>query len=422
LQRANADRTLTGDDHASSGRPKLHTQDMTYDVVIIGGGIMGAATAWFLSDNPDFDGRVLVIERDPTYEFASTTHTNSCMRQQFSETLNIKVSQFAAEFVKNLRAHMGGDLRVPELSIQSFGYLYLANNHSFADNLRENIKIQHAAGVATTLLTAAEIAATYPFYAVDDIVLGSINRVDEGYFDGATVFDWWRRQSRERGVTYLEGEVVGMTRNVQGTRVESLTLSNGEVIHCGQVVNASGPRAAATARMAGIDLPVEPRKRFTWIFTAEKPLDQDLPLTIDPSGVHLRENGGGTYMAGGHADHDPAVTYDDFAMDHDIWMDKIWPAIARRIPQFEAIKVQSEWAGHYAYNTLDHNAVLGPHPEIGNFFFLNGFSGHGLQQSPAMGRGTAEMLTFGEYRSLDLRPFHFDRILANQPLIERAVI
>jgi len=397
-------------------------QRTSYDVVIVGGAIMGASTAWFLSDNADFDGTVLVIERDTSYANCSTAHTNSCMRQQFSAELNVRVSQFAAEFVKNIRQYMGGDDRVPDLSIRNFGYMYLADTDDFAHVLRDNVAVQRATGAATQLMTPDQIKAAYPFYNVDDIVLGSINTVDEGYWDGGAVFDWWRRQSRERGVEYVQNEVVAMTRNAAGTRVDSVTLASGEVIACGQVVNASGPRAARTARMAGIAVPVEPRKRFTWIFSAETPLDRDLPLTIDPSGVHVRENGGGTYQAGGHSDFDPAVEYDDFAMDHSLWESHIWPIIATRIPQFEAIKVTHEWAGHYAMNTFDHNAIMGPHPEVENFVFLNGFSGHGLQQSPAMGRGTAEWLTYGAYRALDLTPFNYERIAQGRPIIEKAII
>ncbi len=393
-----------------------------YDVVIVGGAIMGSSAAWFLSKDKVFDGRILVVERDPTYQNSSTMHTNSCMRQQFSTQLNVKISQFAAEFVKNLREYMGGDTRVPDLGIRSFGYMYLADNDGFADVLRENQKIQHAAGAATQLMTRDEIAQAYPFYNLDDIVLGSINLVDEGYWDGTAVFDCQRRAAKEAGVEYIQNEVVAITKNAAGTQVESVTLSSGEVVSCGQVLNASGPRANRTAQMAGIEIPVEPRKRFTWIFTAEKPLDRDLPLTIDPSGVHVRENGGGTYQAGGHADIDPAVDFDDFAMDHSIWENHIWPTLATRIPQFEAIKVQSEWAGHYSYNTFDHNAILGPHDEVSNFFFLNGFSGHGLQQSPAMGRGTAEIMLHGNYKTLDLSEFHFNRIGQNRPVSEKAVI
>ena len=394
----------------------------TYDVVIIGGAIMGSSTAWFLTQNPDFDGRVLVVERDPSYQFCSTAHTNSCMRQQFSNALNVRISQFAADFVKNIRSYMGGDERVPNLSIRSFGYLYLADTESFAGTLRENLTVQHAAGAATELLTPAQITERYPFYAVDDIVLGSINTVDEGYWDGAAVFDWWRRQARERGVEYIANEVVALTRSADGARIDSVTLASGQVVGCGQVVNASGPRAARTAAMAGIDLPVEPRKRFSWVFRAEKPLDRDLPLTIDPSGVHVRENGGGTYQCGAHADYDPAVEYDDFTMDHTLWESHVWPILAARIPQFEAIKVTSEWAGHYAMNVFDHNAILGPHPQVRNLVFLNGFSGHGLQQAPATGRGVSELITYGGYRTLDLSELGFARILANRPFLEKAVI
>ena len=392
----------------------------SYDVIIIGGAIMGSSTAWWLTQNPDFDGSILVVERDPSIETASTAHTNSCIRQQFSTELNVRISQFAADFINNVRTYMGGDDRVPNLSIQSFGYLYLADTESFAETLRTNLAVQHACGAATELLDASAIAERYPFYNVDDIILGSINRVNEGYWDGATVFSWWRRQAVEHGVEYISNEVVAISTT--GSKVANVTLASGEVVACGQLVNATGPRAAKTAGMIGIDIPVEPRKRFSWVFKAENPIDQDLPLTIDPSGVHVRENGGGTYQCGGHSDIDPAVDFDDFHMDHNIWQDHIWPTIATRIPQFEAVKVISEWAGHYSMNTFDHNAITGPHPEVSNFIFLNGFSGHGLQQSPAMGRGTSEWLTYSEYRTLDLSPFHFDRVLAAKPYLEKAVI
>ena len=394
-------------------------QQGSYDVVIVGGAIMGSATAWFLAQNPDFDGSVLVVERDPGYGNSSTAHTNSCMRQQFSTELNIHISQFAADFVTNLRGYMDDD-RVPELTIQNYGYMYLADNAGFADILRTNQAIQRAAGTQTELLAPEEIAARYPFYNTSDLVLGSINRKDEGYWDGGTVFDWLRRSARDRGVEYVDGEVVAMDR--AGGRVTSVTLASGAVVSCGTLVNASGPRAARTAAMAGIEIPVEPRKRFTWIFSAEVPLDRDLPLTIDPSGVHVRQDGPQTYLAGCPADPDPAVDYDDFAMDHNRWQDHVWPIIANRIPQFEAIRVVTEWAGHYAFNTFDQNAILGPHHEIGNFIFQNGFSGHGLQQSPAMGRGVSEIITYGEYRSLDLSPFSWSRVVEDRPIVETAVI
>ena len=393
----------------------------SYDVIIVGGAMYGSAVAWFLTDNKDFDGKVLVVERDPTYEFTSTAHTNSCMRQQFSEPINIKISQFAADFVKNFRRYMGGDERVPKLALQSYGYMYLAGTEARAAELCAAQKVQVENGAGTKHMTAAEIKAAYPFYNVDDIVAGNINLIDEGYFDGGTLFDWWKRSARERGVEYIHNSVVGMTKNAAGTRVESVTLASGEDISCGTVVNASGPRAVLTSRMAGIEIPVEPRKRYTFIYDAADKLERDLPLTIDPSGVHMRSEGT-YYLAGCPPDVDPAVDYDDFAQDHTIWDEKVWPVLAHRVPAFERIKLINSWAGHYAYNTLDQNAIIGPHTTVENFMFVNGFSGHGFQQSPAMGRGLAEFIATGAYRTLDLTPFSYSRIERGEKFIEKAVI
>ena len=392
----------------------------SYDVVIVGGAIMGSSAAWFLSDNRDFQGSVLVVERDPTYATASTSHTNSCIRQQFSSPVNIRISQFGAAFIKSFRQRLGGDPDVPDIRLQSFGYMYLADDETLAGVLRENQKIQASFGAGTRIMTSEEIAAAWPFYHLDDIILGSHNGVDEGYFDGATMFDWWRRKARQNGVEYVTNEVTSIERD--GARIAGVTLGSGEAIAAGTVVNASGPRAAVTAGMAGFDLPVEPRRRYSFVFAAEKPLDQDLPLTIDPSGVHMRSDGA-NYLCGCPPDDgDPAAAFDDFEMDHDIFERRIWPVLAHRVPAFEAIKLLNGWVGHYAYNTLDHNAVIGPHPDVPNFIFMNGFSGHGLQQSPAMGRGVAELITYGAFRELDLTPLGYERVLANQPMLERAVI
>ena len=390
-----------------------------YDVVIIGGAMIGSSLAWFLSDNKDFVGRILVIERDPNYEFASTSHTNSCIRQQFSNEINIKISQFGAEFVKNFRSYMHDDPDVPDVLLQNYGYMYLADNEDFADILVENQKLQSSLGAGTRIMTPDEIAAEYPFYNLDGIIMGSHNTKDEGYFDGNTLFDWWKRKARQNGVEYLHGEVVDI--NTSSTQAQSVTLANGDVITAGKLVNASGPRAAKTAAMAGITLPIEPRRRYTFIFDAEDKLDRDLPLTIDPSGVHVRTDGQ-YYLCGCPPEIDPAVEFDDFYLDYDIWESKLWPAIANRIPAFERIKVTNAWVGHYAYNTLDQNAIIGAHDQLENFYFLNGFSGHGFQQSPAMGRGMSELITYGEYRSLDLSPLGYERIRDNQPFLEKAVI
>ena len=390
----------------------------TYDVVIAGGAIMGSSVAFFLSRNPDFDGTILVVERDPTYEYSSTSRTNSCMRQQFSREVNIRISQFGAEFVRDFRAWVD-DPEAPEVAVNHFGYMYLAADEAAAAVLEANQRVQASLGAGTVIMTPDQIAAAYPFYNVDGIVCGSHNPVDEGWFDSGTVFEWWQRQARRNGVQYMTDEVVGIDRD--GDRVTGAELASGDRVGCGALVNATGPRAARTAAMAGLELPVEPRKRFTWIFEAAEPLEQDLPLTIDPSGVHVRSDGA-AYLAGCPPDFDPPVGYDDFDMDHDIFEEKVWPVLADRIPAFERIKVTSRWAGHYAYNYFDHNAVVGPHTEVGNFLFINGFSGHGMQQSPAMGRAVAELLCYGDYRTLDLSELGYERIARGTPFVETAII
>jgi glycine/D-amino acid oxidase-like deaminating enzyme len=393
----------------------------SYDVVIIGGAMLGSAVAWFLTDNPDFDGSVLVVERDPTYAQAATSLTNSCIRQQFSAAINVQISQFGADYVKNFPRYMGNDPRVPQPRLHSFGYLYLADNPTFAASLKAAQQVQAACGAGTRHMTRDEIAAAYPFYQLDDIIAGNHNLVDEGYFDGNTLFDWWKRSARERGVEYVTNEVTAITRDANGTRVQSVTLATGDTIACGHVVNAAGTRGAQVAAMAGITIPVEPRKRYTFIFEAAQRLDRDLPLTIDPSGVHVRTDGQ-YYMAGCPPEDDQPVHPDDFTEDHSIWENHVWPIIATRIPQFEAIKLRNSWAGHYDYNTLDQNAIAGPHLQLGNFIFVNGFSGHGFQQSPAMGRGIAEWITYGAYRTLDLTPFSYARIEKGEAFTEKAVI
>ena len=392
-----------------------------YDVVIVGGGMLGCAVAWFLSDLDDFTGKVLVVERDPSYAQAATTHTNSCMRQQFSTAINIAVSQFAADYVKNFRDYMGGDARVPDVTLDSFGYMYLADNAQAARNLRALQRLQADCGAGTRHMERDEIAAAYPFYNLDDILAANHNRRDEGYFDGHALFHWWQRKAREAGVEFVADEVVSVALDARGRRVEDVALQSGGRVGCGALVNAAGTRATALAAMAGIALPVEPRKRYTYVFSAEQPLDQTLPLTIDPSGVHVRSDGA-RYMAGCPPEKDEAVNPEDFEADHDLWERRVWPALAHRIPAFEAIRLHRSWVGHYDYNTLDRNAVIGPHERVENLHFANGFSGHGLQQSPAMGRGLAELLTYGAFRSLDLSPFGYARIAQGRGLVETAVI
>ena len=380
--------------------------------------MIGSSVAWWLSRDPEFKGRILVVERDPSYAQAASSLSHSCIRQQFGSEVNVLISRFGAEFIHGFRDWMQ-DPEAPAIKLQSFGYLYLADTEAFAEVLRDNAVMQRSLGAHTRILSPEEIQAEWPWYDVEGLVCGSHNPVDEGYFDGATIFDWFRRKARRMGAEYVQDEVTGL--DMAGGRVAGVRLASGATVGAGTVVNAAGTRASRLARMAGLDLPVEPRKRYSVLFAAAEPLPRDLPLTIDPSGVFVRTDGA-NYLSGCTPDPDDLSDPDDFHMSHELWEELIWPVVATRIPAFERLRVLHSWVGQYDYNVLDQNAVLGPSPDLPNFLFANGFSGHGFQQAPAVGRGLAEWIVHGGWKTLDLSPLGYDRILRNEPLRERAII
>ncbi len=380
---------------------------MKADVVICGGAVMGSAVAYFLKEL-GFDGSVLVIERDGSYAQSSTALSASGIRQQFSSSLNVKISQFGAEFIKGATDRWSVDLHLREN-----GYLYLASTSDGAQVLRENQAMQVSAGADIALLEPAEIATKFPHLRLDDIQLGAHGQSNEGWFDGVGLMQGLRTGE------YIQDEVVGL--DLENGRVSGVKLASGRAVECGVFVNAAGPRAAVIAGMAGIDIPVEARKRTNFLFDCMEAPVGDLPLMIDPTGVWCRPEGK-HFLTGCAPTDDPVVAFDDFEPRHDEFEEIIWPALAARSENFEAIKPIRFWSGHYAYNTLDQNAVIGPHPEIVNFLFANGFSGHGLQQSPAVGRALAEWICYGEYRSLDFSSLGYERIVTNTPLLERCVI
>ena len=398
----------------------------SYDVVIVGGAVIGASVAYFLTANPDFTGSVLVVERDPRFAQASTALSASSIRTQFSNPINVKISQFGLRFIRDFADAMQvGDDR-PDLNFHESGYLFLANTDAQAQILRENHAVQRACGADTVLWSQAELADAFPHLRVDDIVLASYGRSGEGWFNNTGLMNGFRAKARAQGADLIHDEVTAITRH--SSTVTGVTLKSGAVIKAGIVVNASGPRAALTARMAGLDVPVEPRKRTLFVLDCARTPEGSarvaggrLPLMIDTSGVFIRPEGR-YFLSGAVPVDDPAVDFDDFTPRYAEFEDIIWPALAERSEAFEAMKVVNQWAGHYDYNTLDHNLIVGPHPEVRNFLFANGFSGHGLQQSPAVGRALSELIVHGSYQSLDFAPVGYERILQNRPFLEKAVI
>lgn len=391
------------------------------DIVIIGGGVIGSACAYFLTASPDFTGTVTVIERDSTYQNSTTARSVGGIRQQFSTPENIHMSQFAMAFLRASDTALAVEGESPDLPFVANGYLLLATEQG-ASVLAGNVSVQNREGAETRMLSPDDIRKQFPWLNVDDIAAASFGGANEGWTDPYALMQAFRRKARRLGAVYREDTVTNLTR--QGSVISAVALASGETISCGVVVNAAGPYAGEIARMAGLPLPVFPRKRFVFVFDCRDAANMQMgncPLTVDPSGAYFRPEGQ-TFICGKSPDpaDDPDCT--DLEVDHRYFDDHLWPILAHRVPVFEAIKVTNAWAGLYAYNALDQNAIVGSHAEVTNLIFANGFSGHGLQQSPAVGRAVSELAIFGEFRTLDLSRFGMDRVINDIPLSEINVI
>lgn len=386
------------------------------DVVIIGGGVIGSAVAYFLR-RLDPAIAITVLERDPAYGRASSALSASSIRQQFSTPANIALSQFGIAFLRGADTHLGVDGEPVGLGLCEPGYLYLASRAGRAA-LEANHAVQRACGVQVALLDPASLQARFPWLATGDLAAGSLGLEGEGWFDGPCLMQAFRRKARALGAIYVQGEAVGLERD--GARIAAVRLADGTRLPCGVAVNAAGPHARAVAAMAGIALPVEARARSVFVLRCPDRLP-GCPLVIDTSGVWFRPEGEG-FLCGLSPPEEQDPERFELDVDHALFEDSIWPALAARVPAFERLRVTGSWAGHYEFNTFDRNALLGPHPDAPNLIFANGFSGHGMQQSPGVGRGIAELIAHGAYRSLDLSPLAVTRLAESRRVLERCII
>jgi FAD-dependent oxidoreductase domain-containing protein 1 len=386
-----------------------------YDVIIIGGAIAGSSIAYYLREE-GFSGSIALIERDPQFSRSATTLSCASIRQQFSIPENIRLSQFTLSLFRRLEEEFGAG---SDIGFREKGYLILAGEDGLPV-LRSNHAVQEAEGTDIVLEDPAALKKRFPWLSIEGIAAGAFGRTGEGWFDAHAMLMLFRKALRSRNVDFITAEVSGIKR--KGGRASAVLLSGGERLEAGTIVNAAGPSAGKVAAMAGLVLPVEPRKRSVFVFEARERFD-DMPLLVDPSGIYVRPEGA-MYITGGaeFEETDRIPGDDDFEPDWTLFEDVIWPVLAVRIPAFEAIKPGRAWAGHYDYNTLDQNAVIGPHPEVENFIFANGFSGHGLQQAPAVGKAIAELLVHGGYRTVDCSAFGYQRIVENRPFRELNVI
>ncbi|WP_091576222.1 NAD(P)/FAD-dependent oxidoreductase [Mesorhizobium qingshengii] len=388
---------------------------MRYDIVIIGGAIVGSSIAYYLREE-GFSGSIALIERDPQFAHAATTLSMASIRQQFSIPENIRLSQFTLKLFRRLKEEFGADA---DIGFREGGYLILAGENGLPI-LKANHEAQIAEGADIVFEDAEQLTRRFAWLSTEGISAGAYGRTGEGWFDAHAMLMLFRKALRDKKIDFITASVTAIARD--GNRITGVSLDNGQTLEAGIVVNAAGPNAGKVAAFAGLALPVEPRKRNVFVFEAREKYS-DMPLLVDPSGIYVRPEGS-VYLTGGAEpeEGDGPADPKDFDVDWPLFEEVIWPVLATRIPAFEAIKPTRAWAGHYDYNTLDQNAVIGPHPQVGNFLFANGFSGHGLQQAPAVGKALAELIVHGGYRTVDCSAFGYSRVAEGRAFRELNVI
>jgi FAD-dependent oxidoreductase domain-containing protein 1 len=380
---------------------------MKNSVVIVGGGVVGAALAYFLAR--DHGVRATVLERDPTYRNASSALSASSIRQQFSAPINIALSQASLALMQPW---------IGELAFVEAGYLYLATEAGAA-TLRGLNALQRAAGADVRLMDANALHTRWPWLATDGIALGNWGARGEGWFDGPALHQRLRREATALGATFLRAEVTRF--EAHGDRVLAAIDSTGVRHAADHVVLAAGAWSAPLAAQLGLMAPISAQKRDVFVFDSPARLAQ-CPLIIDPSGVWLRPEGR-CFLAGAppRSNGDVADAPLD-AIDHGLFDDLIWPTLAARIPALEALRLRSAWAGYYDMNLFDHNAVVGALPGWRNAFIAAGFSGHGMQHAPAVGCALASHIARSEWGLIDLTPLSPERLLRGERLLEANVI
>jgi len=386
----------------------------TYDIIIIGGGIMGSATAYYLTKK-DPSLKVAVIERDPTYARASTTLSMSNVRIQFSLKENIQISQYAFEVLDRFEDEMAVDGNKPKIYYHREGNLFLVDENNEAQ-ARRAFDLQQSLGCRIEWWTPQKIKEAFPLYETGSFIGGTYGP-DDGHFDAYAALMGYKSKARSLGAEYLKDEVAKIT--TRSGRVTGVRLATTESLTAQSILNCAGAWAVQLAATAGVNLPIEPIKRQVFTLdTAVKP-QGPLPLTVLPSGLYFRTETGGVILLGKSMAEDPTGFH--FSWDDKRFMEILWPELAEFVPAFDRLKLVRGWAGLYAVNTLDGNAILGEWPEIQGLFLANGFSGHGLQQAPAVGRYLAELVLMRPV-SLDLSIFGPDRILENKPLSEGGLV
>ena len=383
----------------------------TYDAILIGGGVMGCATAYYLLKfNPTL--KVAILEKDPTYEKASTPLSDGNTRIQFNIKENVQISQYGLEVLARFSEDMEVDGEKPDAAFRQQGDLFVLDEASREESY-QGLLLQKSLGCAVQWLSPQEVQGYYPLYNLKDCVAGTFGPQD-GTMSPLAVLLGYKKKVIALGAKFIHAEAIQVLK--QENQIVGIKLTSGELLHSNVVVNTAGAWAPEIAKTVGVELPINPTKRQVTVIETNARPESVLPLLFLPSGLYCIHESEGIFTVG-KSFPDDYVGYDDFTWERTKFERDIWPELVEYIPSFDRLKVLRGWAGLYEVNTLDGNAILGEWPELRGFFLANGFSGHGFQQCHAVGRYIAELI-LEVNPTLDLSLFSPKRILENNPVFE----
>ncbi len=383
------------------------------DVVVIGGAATGSATAHHLL-RLDPSLSVVVVEPEPDYEHCSTLRSDGNLRVQFNLEENVRMSLYGFELLATFADDMAVDGWVPDLAPKHQGNLFLTDEENRTAAL-EGLALQQSLGCDVAWLDADEVVARWPQLGLaDDGVVGGTYGPRDGAIDPTALLQGFRRGATAQGARYVADEVTAVRRD--GDRVTGVDLASGGHVAAAAVVLAAGAWSTAIAATAGIDLPVEPVMRTVHVVEHDPALGE-VPSTFLPSGLYVLPEGPASSQVAWSTDEDPVGF--DFRYRRAGFEEVVWPALVTSLSGYDRLRLTGGWCGLYAMNTLDHNAILGAWPDVAGLFVACGFSGHGFQHTPAMGRHLAE-LVLGAPTTLDLSRLGPRRVVDGVPLREHA--
>lgn len=382
------------------------------DIIIIGGGVIGSSIAYNLL-NDGYSGKIMVFEKDGMYEFASTPRSAGGFRQLYTTVINMQLSKYSLQIYKNFSKAMAIDGDEVEIEFKQRGYLFLATE-GMMSRFENHLKLQNENGIKSELLQSHDLLKIIPELNIEDLA-GGLYCAESGYLDPYSVMQGYIKNAKKMGAEYVYDEVDSLITDQD--QIKGVKLADGRECFAPIIVNCAGAWASLLSEKAGLPLPVVPLPRQIFQFDIEKPLQKYLPLTMDPSGVYFRHEGE-KFITGYAEEIEPGI---NFKWRRSAFIENIWPVLANRIKNFEKARIESGWSGLYDFNTKDHNAILGEYPKMKGYFVAFGFSGHGMQQAPAVGKCLSELIRTGKYETLDLSPLRVERFAENKLVIEDAI-